>query len=489
MSTFNIPWKFLDIDKEPSQIINAPIKQNKTFAQALTNLCDIPASQLQQPVVKGDGLAIEIPDEAYHAGLDVCKHNLHGRIIWPKGATPITVVALKEKLSTIWKNLSRWGIISLGRGYYEFTFSSLEDVKRVRSVPSWNINPGILKLFAWSRDFNPKLQQNTSAQVWMRIYGLAQEYWHKTILFTIAGSLGTPICMDATTAKPMHERTFGQYACILVDIDISQPLRYKVMVERKGFAFYVDLDYEHVPEYCSHCRNIGHHVDNCKRYQKGLERKLDKGKDNGLKKKLVVEDHTSPPVIHNQQEVTKSGNNEDEVMLVEGNQVGSVSRADVNEISTHSMELPIQEHLKEPHNNLAIPMVSNNNTPRFEGPVLSPVHTPRGQEDLEDEVNDVASDTSSQGTFVDATQHQLIVHEGTNNITPERVIQDMNFLKQSWANMVEEEEGTSNFLEGQDDGFQVVKNRGQKRNIKKLAQANRDTYTTKSKVVPSKPFK
>jgi hypothetical protein len=484
MSTFNIPWKFLDLDKEPSPIITAPIKQNKTFAQALTNLCDIPASQLQQPVVKGDGLAIEIPDEAYHAGLDACKHNLHGRIIWPKGATPITVVALKEKLSAIWKNLSRWGVISLGKGYYEFTFSSLEDVKRVRSVPSWNINPGLLKLFAWSRDFNPKLQQNTSAQVWMRIYGLAQEYWHKTILFTIAGSLGTPICMDATTAKPMHERTFGQYARILVDIDISQPLRYKVMVERKGFAFYVDLDYEHVPEYCSHCRNIGHHVDNCKRYQKGLERKLDKGKDNGLTKKLVVEDQTPSPVI--QQEVTKSG---DDVMIADGHHVGSVSRTDVNGISTHAMELPNQEQLKEPQNNLAIQMVSNNNTPRLDGPVLSLVHSPRGQEDLEDEDNDDASDTSSQGTFVDATQHQIIVHEGATNITPERVIQDMNFLKQSWANMVEAEEGTSNFPEDQDDGFQEVKNRGHKRNIKKLAQANRGNYTTRSKVVPSKPFK
>jgi hypothetical protein len=53
---------------------------------------------------------------------------------------------------------------------------------------------------------------------------LAQEYWHKSILFTIAGSLGTPICTDSVTAKPMHERTFGQFARVLVDIDISQPL-------------------------------------------------------------------------------------------------------------------------------------------------------------------------------------------------------------------------------------------------------------------------
>jgi hypothetical protein len=271
MANFSIPWKFLDVEAAPTISNKEPVQKVKTFAQALTNLCDIPSSQLQQPVVKGDRLAIEIPDEAYNAGLDACKHNLHGRIIWPKGTTPLTVVALKQKLSMIWKDLSKWGVISLGKGFYEFTFSSLEDVKRVRSVPSWNLNPGLLKLFAWSRDFNPKMQQNTSAQVWVRIYGLAQEYWQKAILFTIAGSLGTPICMDSITAKPMYERTFGQYARVLIDIDISQPLRHKVLVERKGYAFFVELDYEHIPEFCSHCRIIGHHVNNCKRINKDME--------------------------------------------------------------------------------------------------------------------------------------------------------------------------------------------------------------------------
>jgi hypothetical protein len=167
MTTFSIPWKCLDLTIEPKTITNEPPKPQKTFAQALapTNLCDIPLSQFQQPVVKGDRLAIEIPEAAYEAGLEACKHNLHGRILWPKGSTPLSVVALKAKLALIWKDLSRWGVISLGKGYFEFTFSSLEDVRRVRFIPSWNLNPGILIFFAWSKDFNPRLQHNTSVQV------------------------------------------------------------------------------------------------------------------------------------------------------------------------------------------------------------------------------------------------------------------------------------------------------------------------------------
>ncbi|MCI78290.1 hypothetical protein A2U01_0099560, partial [Trifolium medium] len=62
MVAFNIPWKCLDSDIEPTNNIIKPPKPPKTFTQALTNLCDISVSQLQQPVVKGDRLAIEIPD-------------------------------------------------------------------------------------------------------------------------------------------------------------------------------------------------------------------------------------------------------------------------------------------------------------------------------------------------------------------------------------------------------------------------------------------
>jgi hypothetical protein len=267
MPDFTIPWACLDDNPKPkNQPKNVPNQnQNKSFAKTLSNVCDIPVSQFPQPCVKGDRLAIPIPDDEYMAGMEACKHNLHGRMVWPKGSTPLTVVSLKNKLTLIWKDLSRWGITSLGKGFYEFCFSSLEDVRRVRSVASWSLNPGYLKLFAWSGDFNPNLQKNTTAQVWVRLYGLSQEYWRPKILCTIASSIGTPICTDAIAAKPMFERTFGHYARVLVDMDLSQPLRNKVLVERKGFAFFVEFDYENLPDFCNHCNMIGHNLENCKR--------------------------------------------------------------------------------------------------------------------------------------------------------------------------------------------------------------------------------
>jgi len=65
----------------------------------------------------------------------------------------------------------------------------------------------------------------------MRIYGLYQEYWRKNILFAIASSVGTPICTDSISFKPLMERSFGHFARVLLDLDLSDHLRYRVMVD------------------------------------------------------------------------------------------------------------------------------------------------------------------------------------------------------------------------------------------------------------------
>ncbi|WJX18974.1 hypothetical protein P8452_08719 [Trifolium repens] len=515
MTTFNIPWKCLDLSTEPKITNIDPPKPSKpkTFAQALNNLCDIPLSQFPQPVVKGDRLAIEIPESIYEAGLEACKHNLHGRILWPKGSTPLSAVALKTKLSQVWKDLSKWGLISLGKGFFEFTFSSLEDVKRVRSVPSWNLNPGLLKLFAWTKDFNPKLQQNTSAQVWVKIFGLSQEYWHKTILFTIAGSLGTPICIDSVTAKPMHERTFGQFARVLVDIDLLQPLRYKVLVERKGFAFFVELEYEYIPEFCHGCKMIGHNFDQCRKWNKDENLLHDKEIPHKRKAPIAPKQIFAPvngsksqqnnmtDVIHN---TAENENHNREIAVINVEESGSKS--------------PQINMVDQGNNATSV----NNDTPQIDAVQFEPVLTPLSprtiqlQQDalLEKELNenmDSESVSSSQDSIVKDTQNvedknkAIVVSsmplQGTTTHDvasasrttqpPDRVLKDMAL---SWANMVEAEETIHEALQDKDqmedttDEFQVKLTKNQKRAQKKLNQSSKDSYATRSKVVP-KPFR
>ncbi|KAI5391556.1 hypothetical protein KIW84_076388 [Lathyrus oleraceus] len=50
------------------------VKQPKSFVEAVNNVCDIPLSQLPKPSVKGDKLAIVIPEEEYQLGLKAWAH-------------------------------------------------------------------------------------------------------------------------------------------------------------------------------------------------------------------------------------------------------------------------------------------------------------------------------------------------------------------------------------------------------------------------------
>ena len=36
------------------------------------------------------------------------------------------------------------------------------------------------------------------------------------------------------------------------------------MIEREGFSFAIEVTYERLPAFCSHCKNIGHHISNCR---------------------------------------------------------------------------------------------------------------------------------------------------------------------------------------------------------------------------------
>ncbi|MCI34005.1 defensin-like protein, partial [Trifolium medium] len=69
---------------------------------------------------------------------------------------------------------------------------------------------------------------------------LPQEYWRQRTLFEIASEVDTPLALDDATLN----RTFGHYARVLVDIDLSKHLFEEILVEREGYAFKLGIVYE-----------------------------------------------------------------------------------------------------------------------------------------------------------------------------------------------------------------------------------------------------
>jgi hypothetical protein len=68
------------VDPKPQNTTTSQPKKQKTLVQAITNLCEIPLSQLPQAVVNGDRLAITIPKEEY-LGVEASKYIFYRRII------------------------------------------------------------------------------------------------------------------------------------------------------------------------------------------------------------------------------------------------------------------------------------------------------------------------------------------------------------------------------------------------------------------------
>lgn len=121
------------------------------------------------------------------------------------------------------------------------------------------------------------MQHNSSAQVWVSFFKLSLEYWRPRFLFPIANCGGTPICIDASTSKSRVDRTFGPFVRVLIDMDLTLPINYNVLVEQEGFAFFADIEYENILVLCSHCKKTGHEVQECIFLKKTITNTIPKG--------------------------------------------------------------------------------------------------------------------------------------------------------------------------------------------------------------------
>lgn len=111
------PWPFMaSLDTS----IPKPSAPRKSFAEVLSDTCDIQLTQLPPKVVMGDTVRIKITQEELDSGISDCRINLHGRITLAKGDTPLTTQALKNKLCILWPTLKEWHVLPLGRGFFEF---------------------------------------------------------------------------------------------------------------------------------------------------------------------------------------------------------------------------------------------------------------------------------------------------------------------------------------------------------------------------------
>lgn len=135
------PWPFLaKLDSPPNSTVK-PSESAKSFAQALSGDATGETVLVTLPprVVMGKSVRVQISRAAYEAGLASCQTHLHGRLTLQKGDTPVTTQAMKLKLSKLWPNLQNWSLTLLGKGFFEFNFNSIDDMKRIWALGNVNL--------------------------------------------------------------------------------------------------------------------------------------------------------------------------------------------------------------------------------------------------------------------------------------------------------------------------------------------------------------
>ncbi|KAL5699090.1 hypothetical protein ACHQM5_030038 [Ranunculus cassubicifolius] len=94
---------------------------------------------------------------------------------------------------------------------------------------------------------------------------LSQEYWDEEILMSIAMGVGNPMQVDEKTLN----RNFGYFAQVLVDVDFGRPIPEQVMVrapkigDKPAKDFWQTILIPKYPKLCSHCKVVGHLVQDC----------------------------------------------------------------------------------------------------------------------------------------------------------------------------------------------------------------------------------
>ena len=123
----------------------------------------------------------------------------------------------------------------------------------------WYVQGRPMKLFKWTPSFHVDREPSV-VPVWVSLPKLPIHLFNRECLFQIVATLGVPLYVDAATAALSRPSV----ARVCVEVDLLKPLVSRVWIGNGGQeGFWLNLDIEHLPAYCSGCFRQGHSKDDC----------------------------------------------------------------------------------------------------------------------------------------------------------------------------------------------------------------------------------
>ncbi|KAL0283847.1 UNVERIFIED_CONTAM: hypothetical protein Sradi_7214900 [Sesamum radiatum] len=162
-----------------------------------------------------------------------------------------------------WKGLQQVSATSSGFFFFRFTTRfAMEDV--IEGGP-WLFQGQPIVLQFWEQGMSLRRQKHTQIPVWIRLRHLPMEYWTEEGLSTVASGIGTPLYTDGIT-KNCSRLDYAR-VCVLLDFSSALPKHLVVISPTlrngKEDPKRVDVEYEWLPQRCSHCCSLGHVATSC----------------------------------------------------------------------------------------------------------------------------------------------------------------------------------------------------------------------------------
>ncbi|EOA22262.1 hypothetical protein CARUB_v10002859mg [Capsella rubella] len=154
---------------------------------------------------------------------------------------PITV--LSRKLRELWKPRGAMYVTDLPRQFFTIRFEVEDEYLAALTGGPW-------------RAFRIYLMDDiVTTPVWVRLTNIPVNFYHETILLSIAEGLGRPLKVDIPTLNIDRAR----FARICVEVDLSMPLKGTMVINGERYV----VSYEGLTVICSRCGIFGHMVHKC----------------------------------------------------------------------------------------------------------------------------------------------------------------------------------------------------------------------------------
>ncbi|KAJ1395095.1 Zinc knuckle CX2CX4HX4C [Sesbania bispinosa] len=142
---------------------------------------------------------------------------------------------------------------------FQFFFQERRDVDRVIKGSPWLFRNSWLILEKWQRGLDPMEISFKRVPIWIQLWGLPLHCRSKKMGIKIGE------CMGPVNDANLYEiQGRGSFVKVHVHLDIDKPLLHGVNVgSKKDGVFWVDFQYERLPQFCYSCGLIGHDESTC----------------------------------------------------------------------------------------------------------------------------------------------------------------------------------------------------------------------------------